>query len=698
MPLSSANIIQRSSGTFNGTTGNATLPGATTAGNTVLLILTQNAGLVTPATFTLIVANGIVACKGGIYFKNTAGGETSWAIAPSATTICNWVAYEVVGLDQDNPVDVPSTLASGTGATLATGAIAVSSTFDGYILAMHAARDTTSTTPPTWSGHTGGLVQQVAQGGADATTSIGLSVSETFSLSLATWNSTATKTAAAGQAALAYLVVLSAAGAKRAAQVLCCTGFEYGTAAGLALGTNPIFDAATGTPAVVTTSPRNGAYCLELVGAASIQNVAWTQAGRLGSGVGGQQVCRFSLYLPSTLPASDVVLFSSEPVTAGQFVIVRYKTATQKISIQVGTGTEVSSNTTITANQWFTVEYRFDGRTTTLKADWRVQYADGGTWVDQTQATMAAGTVVIAQPAVRLGWVANTTATVRYDDVVVSAVGGHFPLGDYRILALKPDAAVGTVTLSGTAANWNTFTANGTLAAWNATTAFGAIDELPPTLGASADGFAQVTLAGSDYVEIPMETIDAASIGCAIRAVRAYVCGWAATNVAATVGLRAHDGTGELLLLGVNDPNFDNASAPGWMTAMVKGATRQDWTQAKLDALTVRLGFSGDATPAVGTHAVYCEVALRVGDVIRIGSAEDGIFTVDFQMDPDSSAVIGITITTPPGTRGATFSYDILQVTQTPIYVPPNTTTTQVIGATDIATFTGYIFSPDPYV
>jgi hypothetical protein len=700
MPLSAANIIQRSSGTFVGTTGSATLGVATTAGNTLLLIVTQNLGLVTPAGFTAVVSNGLLALKGGIYRKNTAGGETTWTIAPSSSSICNWAVYEVVGLDQDNPVDVVSLAASGTGSTLAATAQNVSSTFDGYILAMHACLDTTSPTPGTWSGHTSGLVQQVAQGGNDGVKSIGLSVSETFSLSLATWTCTATKTVAAGQSALAYLIVLSAAGAKRAAQVLVHTGFEYGTTAGLALGVagSLIFDTVTGTPAIVTTSPRSGSYCLELATAAAIENVSWVSTGALFALTSGQQVCRFSLYLPSTLPASDVVLFSSEPPTAGQFVIVRYKTATQKVSIQVGTGTEVSSNATITADQWFTVEYRFDGRTTTLKADWRVQYADGGAWVDQTQATMAAGTVIVAQPTVRLGWVANTTATVRYDDVVVSNIGGHYPLGDYKILPLKLDPGVSALTLGGTAANFNTFTANGTLAAWNATTAYSAIDELPPTLGASADGFAQVTLAASDYVEMPMDTINAAAIGCAIRAVRAYICGWAATNVAATCGLRAYDGTGELALLGVVDPQFDNTSTPGWLAAMVKGVTRQDWTQAKLDALTLRWGFSNDATPAIGVHAAFCEVALRVGDVVRVAESEGGIFSVDFQMDPDSSAVIGIIITTPAGTRGATFDYDILQVPQTPIYVPPNTTTTQVIGATDIATFTGFTLSPDPYV
>jgi hypothetical protein len=701
MPLSVDNVIQRSSGSFVGTSGNATLPGATTAGNTLILVVNCTASTGVPTGFTLIVQQTLTALKGGFYWKNTAGGETSWTITPGVSGVCNWVVYEIAGLDQLNPVDVASAPATGTGSTLATGVISPSSTYDGLILCFHGALDTTSPTPGTWSGHTGGLTQIMAQGGNDGTRSVGMSVSEAYSLSIATWNCTATKTVAAGQGALAYLVVLSAAGAKRAADVLCCAGFEWGTAAGLAttVGFNPIFDAITGTPAVVTTSPRSGAYCLELSAAAAIENVVWTQAGSLFSGSGGQQVVRASLYLPSTLPASDVVLISTEPATAGQFCIVRYKTATQKLSIQVGTGTEISSNTTVPADTWFSVEYRFDPRTTTLKADWRIQYADGGAWVDQTQATMAAGTVSGVQPACRLGWVANTTATVRYDDVVVSAVGGHYPMGDMKVLPIKVDPGSSALTLSGTSTNFNTFTANGTLAAWNATTAYGAIDELPPTLGASADGFAQVAVASADYIEIPMDTINAAAMNATIRGVRAYLCGWSPGGATAGLGLRFHDGVGETTLLaGSVGPTFNNTATPAWLARMVKTASRYDWTQAKLDALALRVGFSTDVTPNMGIHAIYAEVVMHMADLVRIGSAEDDAFTVDFEMDNDSSAVVAVVITTPPGTRGATFDYDILQVAQTPIYVPPNTTTTQPIGATDIGYFTGYTFSPDPYV
>jgi len=695
MPLSVDNVVQRSSGTFSGTSGNATLPASTTSGNTVILILGQSAGLVTPAGFTVLNSNSIVTPKLGIYSK-VVGVESSWAIAPSSTSVVTWVTYEVAGLDVANVLDVkPTSISIGTAATLSTGAIPTSSSYDAMVIGVHIARDTTSTTPSTWSGHTGGLVEIMAQGGADATTSLGMSVSETYSLSIGQFLSTATKTAPVGQASTASLVVLAANNSKRAAEIVACTGFEYGTEAGIATGANPNFNTVAGTPVVVSTSPRNGTYCLELSASAAIENVAWTAAGNLFGGT-TQQCCRFSVYFPSSLPAGDVVLCSSEPATAGQFTIIRFKNATSKLSIQVGSGTEVVSDATVSTNTWISVDYRIDARTTTHKADWKVRYSDASSWVDQTQATMAGATVPSAGFTLRLGWVANTTATVRYDDVVVSNTGGHFPLGDFAITLLKPDPA-GTLTISGTSTNFQTFTANGTLVAWDATVAKNAIDEVPPTLGASADGFAQVGIAASDYVEIPMETLNAAVVGGAIRGVRAIICGWAASALAATFGFRFHDGVSELAPTGAINPTFDNTSTPGWYAHMIRGITsRQDWTQAKLDALTVRAGFSTDTSPAVGVHAVYCEVALKMCDLVRVGSAEEGTFTVDFRIDTDSSAVIAIIVTSAPGDRGCTFTWAILGVDQTPIYVAGGNSHTEYIGATDIATVTGYTLTPDP--
>ena len=44
---------------------------------------------------------------------------------------------------------------------------------------------------------------------------------------------------------------------------------------------------------------------------------------------------------------------------------------------------------------------------------------------------------------------------------------------------------------------------------------------------------------------------------------------------------------------------------------MWSGAANGAWTQARLDAAALRMGFSTDATPDMGASAMYLEVATR---------------------------------------------------------------------------------------
>lgn len=698
MPLTAESIIRSNGGTFNGTSGSASLPVATTAGNTLILFVAQSNALVDPAGFTLIKKNGLSTPPSGMYRKNTAGGETSWTIAPSASAVVVWAIYEVEGLDQTDPVDmIPSgTLSAGTAASLSTGTTPVSGTFDGLVLAFHACLDTTSTTPGTWSNHTNGFEEITEIGGADATRSVGLSISRVVpALSLAAWSCTADKTAPVGQNAMASVVVLTAAGAKRAADVLWCSGAEFGTTAGLATGNTgiKIVDAITGSPAVVSTSPRSGAYCFELSSTVAAENMLLSTAtGVLSAQPVGVSVARMSISFPTSLPSGDTTLFTVESaVTPSNNVVVRYVSASQKIGVKVGTGSEVLSDAVVVADQWVSIDYRLDSRQAAHTFGWALDYDDGGVYTTQTQATMAGGAVNEERP-LRIGWTDAVTRTVRYDDIVIAKAPGHYPLGNYRLFALKVDPA-GTLTVSGVTTNFQTFTANGdTLAAWDATVARGAIDELPVEVGAAADGFAQVANSTSAYVEIPMETFDAAAIGGALRAVRMLACGWAASTTAASIGFRAWDGVTEHTLLTSTDKNFDNTTTPAWACAMVRGAARQDWTAAKLAALAFRVGFSGDTTPAVGVHAIYGEVAVRIGDLIDLAYGAPG-YTIQARMDPDSSAIISLIFTT-PSAGGCTFTWT-LSGTPDSHHLDASDTWEEILGATDIAEVTEYGMTPD---
>jgi hypothetical protein len=702
MVLTPDSIIQQASGTFTGTTGTATLPNPSTAGNTVIMVMAGTAGGLGATGFTSIRNNSIIPVTANLLWKNTAGGETSFSLTNAGANLTAWICYEIEGLDQSNPVDVIATnYATGSGGTLTTPAnIPLANTFDGMVLVTHAGEDTTSTVAPTWSGHTGGVSELTEVTGDNGTISIGLTTAVAFTYTGApqVWSSTATKTNGSGQQASSTIVVFTAANAKYAADVAVCTGFEFGTAAGITLGgagtSTNVFDSLAGTPTVVSTNPRSGTYCLELSSSAAAESLSWSRTGVLNVLLSTQITIRLSVYFPTSLPGADLELLALTPATAGDAAVLRYESSDSTLRLKVGTGTEVVSDAAVSANTWISIDLRVDGRTTTHRADWRIDYTNDAFYVGQAQAT-ATGTVVTNGWDVRLGWASASTATVRYDDVVVGRFGGHYPLGNMIHEAITVDPS-GTLTVSGSTANFNVMTANGTLAAWNATNARNAIDERPPTIGASADGIVQVATAISDYVEIPTTTISAVNLGAAIRAVRLVACGWAASTTTATIGFRSYDGVSEITMFSASDYQFDNSTTtPAWHAQMVRSSgSRQDWTQSKLDALVFRMGFSGDASPAVGIHNIIGEVCLRVGDLVEVISIDEGQFTVDWRMDPDSWGVIQALITTPPD-RGAVYEYSLSGVPQTPVSVPAGTASHPVyIGATDVSVLTEQTLTP----
>lgn len=678
-----ATIVQSNSGGYNAASGNATLPSGTAAGNTLILVVgTSSTGLSSaPTGFTADGPTFATVGRIAVYHKsNTSAGETSWALANTAQIIC-WSVLEVEGLDLDTPKDVAVTSASSASAatSVSTGTSPQSTTYDAFVVAVHSAANTTNGTVPSWSGQTGGFSEVTDSGTTSGTAAVGLAVSTLTSQQLGTFSSTATSDTTANLRAT--LVVYTAAGAKRAANVTAMAGFEWGTAAGLATGTagSVIFDAVGGTPAVVTASPHTGSYCLELSASAAAEYAQWT-VNTLGSSAGQSYgVARLCISFPSALPGADVDVFdfavASGTVTTNQILTLRYRTASQKLGLQLRdvtgavNGTEQLSAGTVAADTWYAIDLRLSSPSTAWTADWQIDGAD------QAQATVTA-TATTAVAALSLGWLAATTATVRYDDVVFSRTGGHYPLGDFRIYPLKPDPA-GTLTVT-TAANFQTFTANGTMAAWNAAAALAAIDDLPPTIGASADGIAQITAAATDYVEIPMETYDAAGNGAAVRAVRMYAAGWGAGSpAAATLGFRAWNGTVETTLIAAADPTFTNSTTvPGWAAKMYKPAG--GWTQAQLDALAFRVGFSSDATPDIGIHSIMAEVAVRVATTIPLFG--DGALQA---RDPDSAGVQAITATAPAmGTGGATLVYEEGGVPTT-VPITEGATVTEPVGAPD---------------
>jgi hypothetical protein len=708
MPLSAESLIQANSGSFNATSGNATLA-STTAGNVVILAIgTQGTNDVAVSGFTRATTAAVGGSqRGGIFVKATAGGETSFAITVSSAQPTVWAAYEAEGVDVDNPVDVTRawSFSDAPAQHFDTGRTDQSTTYDGIVLAMCFVPNLVNTTVPpldpiapyTDSAFTTGTdgwaeVGQYTRVEASTAYLLATAVKPTLTLGLfgcvtnISYLSVDTYRYGAG------VVVLTATGAKRAPRIDAMCGFETGTVAGITTGVAGYapWDSSAGTPAVVSTSPRSGTYCLELSSSAATEHLTWTSAGALGvsSALGDvfttstwpTWVVRFAVCFPTSLPAGDVDLFSLGTGAVAGACVLRYRTSGTKLGMKVSaTGTEQFSGAVV-ADTWYGIDVRFSVATSTWTAQWQV---DG---VDQTDATLG-GQAVTVLTLCRFGWATSATATVRYDDIAVSRVPGHYPLGDLKIYPLKVDpAGTLTVSLSGEA-NFKTFTSNGTLAAWDATVARGAIDEIPPTIGASADGLTQVT-ASSAAVNIPMETytVGAAEV---IRAVRWYWCGWAAAATTNHVMFQMSHAVGFYYTAFSMDPAFDNSTTtPGWVCRMHRDGGPNDqvvvWDQTMLDLLSCEVGSSTDATPDVGIHAVLAEVAVRTVPAAQPLFGDLATAT----RDPDSGGVVELSLTAPAGYD--TDLYYEESGTPTTVPVTGGTTETAAVTAPDVET-TNYI-------
>jgi hypothetical protein len=748
MSLTADSILQQNTGSFNAASGSATLGAGTAAGSAVVVCAAILGDAVSdwqldpPAGF--IQASGddqqvaLSANKVYVFLKKNTSAESSWSLitrkdsASGSAREVVWAAFEVVGTGLDRlGADLGGTfptsagiyqaqwglvntgnMTSGTETAVASRATGVTDDSSCYGTLSFAAVAATapSTTPTAITGHTNGFTEIASVNRVGSTRAITLSVAVKAAQVLDPQSTTV----ALSPSSAVYTAVVSlfADGAKHAPDLAAFTGFGFATATGIATGSGALvgtapFDTVVGTPAIVTTNPRSGAYCLELSSTAAAECLTWASDGVTGFVLKFAPptqnylfTARIHVYFPSSLPGADVELFSCEAGSLANGMVCWYRSASQKLGMVVGTGTEVLSDAVVTVDKWIGVDWRWDPRYTNHLVDWQVDYdatpGDATAPVAQTQAVGASTS--IANPTIfRLGWTTAKTATVRYADVGVSKMWGPYPVGDLRTTVVGPDQA-GTPTISGTATNFKTYTGGpaGTLSTWSAATTRSALNEIPPSVGTSVGtGLTQVTAASADYCEIPMDTFTAAP-NYVLRAVRWYAAARAASTAAATVGMQFWDSgaamVDEIIVLNhLLDP-----ATPRWFVKMhsTKAAFYQI-TQPRMDGLRARFGYSTDATPDVALDALFCEVAYQPAVVIGVLGAEDGAFMVYARQDGSSGAVASYLVTTPPGTRGATFYYSLLGVDQTPVYVNPNTTYEQVTAGVDISTVTGVGLSPD---
>jgi len=718
MPLDASSIIQINSGSFEASSGTVSLGAATTAGNMVVVAvagMSLGAGANTDFSMTGFDKNGFAPPSSWqttyIFSKGSgAGGETSWTlnVTVNGPQQVEWTAMEVQFADLEvwpwtGFSGIYLSDAVGSGATSVSTLQTQSSSSGAYDvlgIAVHAASAASGVIPDI-TGHTGNWQEQASVSRSNVARGLRMSVSARNYLSLGPLSVTASISPASP--ATATMVVLVAAGARLAPVVNVMCGFEFGTATTLtqvgSAGDLAVFDEVAGTPEVVSTFARTGSYSLKLSATSAIENASWisgTGKNLSASGLinGGFPLC---FYFDGSLPGSDVELFSIESASSStNSVKVWYRSASQKIGVKVGTGAEQLSDATVAANKWIGVELLYDPRTTSHTCDWYVDYdsTDATGPVLQTQATNTGMTADVVT-RVRLGWTGNTTATVYYDDALVYSTRQAFPMGLVNIRPLRPDPG-GTATTSGSSSAFNTFVSNGSMSAFTSAAAISALDEIPPVVGASADGVAQVSTDVGNYCRVPLGTYNLAPNDVA-RAVRMYSLGWAAGASAGALAVRGYDGTvvphsmgGDLV-----DAGFDSA-AYWWLTSTFKDPSSSlsyVVTQARLDALAIEFGASGDANPDVGILFALAEVATQPATVY-IASESGAGHTVYVRQDPLSSAIASVTAVTPSGSGGTL--HGTVGGADFSVYVPPADIYVHNIGASDIGEVTSLGFAVDP--
>jgi hypothetical protein len=347
-----------------------------------------------------------------------------------------------------------------------------------------------------------------------------------------------------------------------------------------------------------TSVVRTGNYSMKVVssGASSYFTARQTQ-GAGGIAFGQTNVFHWATYITS-LPAADLAVVGITG-NGNRTVFIYYKQSTGKFVI-AGNGnagtwasrTDVEGTVSAVAGQWHTFDVKYQAYTNPLVADW---YVDGVAQPQLSWATTGTTNEMVAQfgqPPVSTA----ATFTAYYDDIMISATPGDFPLGDVRISPAKPNA-MGT---HNTPANFQ----NNDSSAINATS-WNRVDDIPMPPTANTDYIKQVTAGGATYIELGFEDttqtcLRGASLFFAVHTTATQANNMAVNSVANGFNYTLWSGSiASTTIKYVQKMASQNSLNPG----------TGPWTQAVINGLTARFGMSTDVSPVPFLDAILMEYA-----------------------------------------------------------------------------------------
>jgi hypothetical protein len=349
----------------------------------------------------------------------------------------------------------------------------------------------------------------------------------------------------------------------------------------------------SGTGLIDSSTVRTGSYSMSVSPAGSGSSVAL----QFNYGVpfnATVTVEHFAMRL-AALPAADAVV-SHLIANGNEWMWLYYKQSTGKWTVALG-GTwagraEVQSSVSAVAGQWHTFDFKFQTSVDPVVVDW---YVDGSA---QPQLTNPAGG---ATSVVHAGWgqtslTTSATYTGYYDDIMLSGTAADFPLGDVRISALKPNA-MGT---HNTPANYQ----NDDSTALNATS-WQRVDEIPMSPSATTDYIKEITAGSSSYAEIAFADTTQTCVRGASIFFGVHAAG-AQNNNVGVVGVT--NGVSYTILNG-NIANTGVRYAQRVTSQSTTLAGVGPWTQAIVNGITARFGYSTDVAPIPYLDSIVLEYA-----------------------------------------------------------------------------------------
>lgn len=362
-------------------------------------------------------------------------------------------------------------------------------------------------------------------------------------------------------------------------------GFEFqlGPSTAVLGAATAIYSLVNGTPTYDTSLKKHGAASL-FVNAANERVAKATPPTTTG------WAASFYVYF-ATLPADNMRVTEFAASVNTMFLI--YHTSNQQLHMKWGTGAETAFGPVLATGQWYLIDieaHKVDAHNWQTKA--RVDGAN--------EATSGNGNYDGTMFDWRIGPTNGGNGPWNFDDCVMTNDYTDYPIGEHEVKLLQPNGDGTHSNATGSIEDSAGVDIDG-----STVTAYTLLNDFD-----TADYVRQSATQAGEYAEVAFPDPTEASI----LAVEAYVRGSASGSVANNGTTRVVDGSGNTLV----DVNSGQMHFPtgAYARVIVPDPGANGWSQADLDGLKVRVGFSTDADSIPWWQAFAFQYAVPLGGTL----------------------------------------------------------------------------------